>query len=61
MEKVGLVTNSPIWMRMRDVRNRIVHDYLPEQTKEMFDSIMGEFYEELKFSKAKIDALSRTN
>ena len=58
MEKVGLVTNTPIWMGMRDVRNRIVHDYLPEQTKDMFDSIMTEFYQELKFSKAKIDSLN---
>lgn len=57
MEKVELITNTPIWMSMRDVRNRIVHDYLPEQTKEMFDSIMGEFYAELKFSKSKIDSL----
>ena len=55
MEKVELITNTPIWMRMRDVRNRIVHDYLPEQTKDMFDSIMGEFYRELKYSKGRID------
>ena len=55
MEKVGLVTATPLWMEMRDVRNRIVHDYLPEQTKEMYDDIMGKFYEELKYSNAKID------
>ncbi len=55
MEKLGLVANTPVWMNMRDVRNRIVHDYLPEQTKDMFDSIMGEFYDQLKFSKNKIE------
>ncbi len=55
MEKSGLVANTPVWMDMRDVRNRIVHDYLPEQTKDMFDSIMGEFYDQLKFSKNKIE------
>ena len=54
MEKVGLITQVPIWMDMRDVRNRIVHDYLPEQTKDMFDLIMTTFYEELKFTKEKI-------
>lgn len=58
MEKLEIVTNTPIWMSMRDVRNRIVHDYLPEQTKDMFDSIMAEFYDELKHSKGKIDSLS---
>jgi uncharacterized protein with HEPN domain len=57
MEKVGLISNTPLWMDMRDVRNRIVHDYLPEQTKDMFDSIMGEFFNELTFSKKQIGAL----
>ncbi|KHE90422.1 MAG: hypothetical protein K8F52_13230 [Candidatus Scalindua rubra] len=50
MEKSGLVANTPVWTNMRDVRNRIVHDYLPEQTKDMFDSVIGEFYDQLKFS-----------
>ncbi|MCP4265497.1 MAG: hypothetical protein GY777_07970 [Candidatus Brocadiaceae bacterium] len=58
MEKLGMVANTPVWMDMRDVRNRIVHDYLPEQTKDMFDSIMGKFYDQLKFSKNKIDRLN---
>ncbi len=57
MEKVGLISNTLIWMKMRDVRNRIVHNYMPEQTKNMFDSIMGEFYKELKYSKNKIEAV----
>ncbi len=55
MEKIGLVTNTPIWMTMRDVRNRILHDCLPQQTKDMFDDIMGEFYKELCYSKQKIE------
>ena len=57
MEKLGLITETPLWMNMRDVRNRIVHDYMPEQTKEMFDEIMGSFFVELKYSKAKIDEI----
>ncbi len=56
MEKVGLITSTPLWLQMRDVRNRIVHDYLPEHTSEMFDMIMGEFYAELQYTKDKIDA-----
>ena len=55
MEKLKLVTNASIWMKMRDVRNRIVHDYLPEQTRDMYDSIMGEFYTELRFSSNAIN------
>jgi hypothetical protein len=57
MEKVGLITKTPLWMDMRDVRNRIVHNYLPEQTKDIFDSIMGEFFDELTFVKKQIEAL----
>ena len=30
MEKLGLVSSTTLWLDMRDVRNRIVHDYLPE-------------------------------
>ena len=57
MAKLDLVTNVELWMNMRDVRNRIVHDYLPEQTKNMFDAIMNEFFNELKNSKKKITLL----
>jgi hypothetical protein len=46
-EKVGLISSVELWFRMRDVRNRIVHDYLPEKVKEMYDDIMGDFGNEL--------------
>ena len=41
---------------MRDIRNRIVHDYLPEKLKELNDMIMGEMAAEL--SSAKINVLT---
>ncbi len=47
MEKLNLISSLDIWMKMRDVRNRIVHDYLPEKIKDMYDSIMNEFGKEL--------------
>lgn len=40
---------------MRDIGNRIVHDYLPEKLKELNDMIMGEMGAEL--SSAKISVL----
>ena len=55
MEKLEMITSTTIWLNMRDVRNRIVHDYLPEQVKDMFDNIMNEFYEELEYSKLRIE------
>ncbi len=48
IEKVGLISSVELWFRMRDVRNRIVHDYLPEKVKEMYDDIMGIFGRELQ-------------
>ncbi len=47
MEKIGLISETPLWLDMRDVRNRIVHDYLPEQVAEMFAQITGPFAAEL--------------
>ncbi|MDA3926577.1 MAG: nucleotidyltransferase substrate binding protein [Kiritimatiellae bacterium] len=46
-EKSGLISAVELWFRMRDVRNRIVHDYLPEKVKEMYDDITGPFGSEL--------------
>ena len=47
MEKLELISSTILWIQMREVRNRIVHDYLPEQIKEMYDLVMGEFGDEL--------------
>jgi hypothetical protein len=41
MEKLGLASSVELWFDMRDVRNRIVYDYLPGETKQMYDDIMG--------------------
>ncbi len=56
MEKQALISNVPIWMRMRDVRNKVVHDYIGE-AKKIFDDISNEFYLELKFTKNQINKL----
>ncbi len=48
MEKIGIASSVELWMDMRDVRNRIVHDYLPEEVKSRFDDIMYRFFDELK-------------
>lgn len=48
MEKINLVTAVPKWIDMRNIRNRIVHEYSPEQTQDIYNHIMHEFSEELK-------------
>ena len=57
MEKLSLVTTMPLWFEMRDVRNRIVHDYLPEQLKDLYDLLTGRFHNELLAALGKIRAL----
>lgn len=47
MHKLEMITSVEMWFRMRDVRNRIVHDYLPGEIKDLYDSIMGEMGSEL--------------
>ncbi len=39
---------------MRDVRNRIVHDYLPEEIQDIYSSITGTYGNELKNLKERI-------
>ena len=48
MEKLELISNIDIWLEMRDIRSRIVHDYVPEKIAEMYQLIRGEFYNELR-------------
>lgn len=58
MEKLGLVTNIDIWLEMRDLRNRIVHDYAPEKMAEMYQLIRSEFYNELSEVDKKIKQIA---
>lgn len=47
MEKLGWVSDASLWLTMRNVRNRIVHDYLPDQTAQMYAEISGPYGSEL--------------
>ena len=48
MEKLGLVSKAECWLSMRNIRNRIVQDYLPEQTAQMFAEIAEVYSTELE-------------
>ena len=60
MEKLDLVSSVQCWMEMRDVRNRIVHEYLPEEIQEIYDIIMGEYAIELQNFESKIKKIATT-
>ena len=58
MVKQNIISSVEIWVDMRDLRNRIVHDYLPHQIKSIYDLIMGEFKDELLALKDKINKIN---
>ena len=46
--KIGLLTDAEIWLEMREFRNRMAHDYLPDKLVEMFEALRGRFALEVK-------------
>ena len=46
MEKRRLVSSANPWLAMRNVCDRLVHDYLPEQVTQMFEEISGDYGDE---------------
>lgn len=42
MEKVGLISDRQTWLDMRDVRNRIAHEYLPEELAKIYAAIVDQ-------------------
>ena len=47
VKKRGLISSAELWMEMRNLRNRIVHDYLPDRQLEFFTDIIIRFAPEL--------------
>jgi hypothetical protein len=41
MEKLGFISEMGIWLTMRDVRNRIAHEYLPDELAKIYASLVG--------------------
>jgi len=54
--RVCLITSVNIWLEMRDLRNRIVHQYLPEQLTGFYALITGPFKAELTRLKICLEA-----
>lgn len=47
MAKWGVISDVDLWFRMRDLPNRIAHDYLPDQLAEIYGLIVGAYGPEL--------------
>lgn len=57
MEKLKLISAAETWFEMREFRNRIVHDYLPEKLAEIYRLISGPYWHELSNLLARLDTL----
>ena len=60
MEKLKMVSSTELWIRMRDIRNRIVHEYLPDDLKEIYDLILGIYKNEFNSLSDNIKNISVT-
>ena len=59
MEKLGLISGLTTWIGLRDLRNRVVHDYLPEELANLYAAIIGEAVPEFRRLDAAITARLR--
>lgn len=48
MEKLGLISGLVAWIALRDLRNRVVHDYLPEELASLYATIIDEAVPEFR-------------
>lgn len=41
MEKIGFITDVMEWIFLRDIRNRIAHEYLPAERARLYEAMVG--------------------
>jgi uncharacterized protein with HEPN domain len=56
MEKYRAITSAQVWLEMRDTRNRIAHEYLPEEQAKLYRAIVGPAAVELRHVRGQIGA-----
>ena len=58
--KWGLISDVDLWFRMRDLRNRIAHDYLPEHLLRIYTAITTELGPELLRLRKRVELMPPT-
>jgi hypothetical protein len=48
MHKLDFISDLDIWLRLRDVRNRIAHEYLPGELEKIYTNVVGPASVELR-------------
>lgn len=54
MEKLGLISGLAEWIALRDLRNRVVHDYVPDELAAFYAAIFGEIVPEFRRLEAAV-------
>ena len=56
MEKSGFISSAATWLTLRDLRNRIAHEYLPEELQKIYSAIVGTAAPEMRRLAARVAA-----
>lgn len=56
MCKLGIITDVELWMEMREVRNRIAHDYVPDRIKGIYDLLTTAYQSQIARALIAADA-----
>lgn len=52
--KFRLVETEEVWFEMKKIRNKMAHDYLPNEIKNMYDFLTNSFAKEVRYLLQKI-------
>ena len=58
MAKLGFISDAETWLRLRDVRNRITHEYLPEELARIYQAIATDAHSELRRLYTRLDEIA---
>jgi hypothetical protein len=62
MEKLDFISDAGLWLRLRDVRNRIAHEYLPGELEKIYPAIIAPGNQEMRRLAQKVlDAVPEEN
>ena len=58
MEKLGFVSSLQAWLVLRDLRNRIAHEYLPGELAKVYATMVGQAAHEFRQLQQKINSIT---
>lgn len=56
-EKAGLVSSAAHWIALRDLRNRIAHEYLPSEIAKIYAAMVSEGAQEFRRLRHRAESL----